>query len=139
MSNSFRPYALQPTRLLYPWDSPGKNTGVGCHFLLQGIFPTQGSNPHLLHLQHWQVGSLSQAPPGKLVSVIIAERCKAIRMQKSFSVVALSIFPASLLSSTPLPRPLLFFILCSSQENIILKQSVTPCANLSLIPVQDHL
>ena len=35
----------------YPWDSPGKNTGVGCHFLLQGIFPTQGWNPSLLHLQ----------------------------------------------------------------------------------------
>ena len=30
-------------------DSPGKNTGAGCHFLLQGIFPTQGSNLHLLH------------------------------------------------------------------------------------------
>ena len=38
-----------PTRLLCPWDSPGKNTGVGCHFLLQGIFPTQGSNPGLPH------------------------------------------------------------------------------------------
>ena len=36
-------------------DSLGKNTGVGCHFLLQEIFPTQGSNPHLLH---WQVDSL---------------------------------------------------------------------------------
>jgi len=34
---------------LCPWDLPGKNTGVGCHFLLQGIFPTQGSNLHLLH------------------------------------------------------------------------------------------
>ena len=33
-----------------PWDSPGKNTGVGCHFLLQGIFLTQASNPCLLHL-----------------------------------------------------------------------------------------
>ena len=32
-----------------PWGFPGKNTGVGCHFLLQGIFPTQGSNPGLLH------------------------------------------------------------------------------------------
>ena len=31
-----------------PWDSPGKNPGVGCHFLLQGLFHTQGSNPHLL-------------------------------------------------------------------------------------------
>ena len=36
---------LKPARLLCPWDSPGKNTGVVCHFLLQGIFPTQGSNP----------------------------------------------------------------------------------------------
>ena len=38
-----------PARLLCPWDSPGKNTGVGCHFLLQGIFLTQGSNWGLLH------------------------------------------------------------------------------------------
>ena len=37
----------QPTRLPCPWDSPGKNTGVGCRLLLQGIFPTQGSNPGL--------------------------------------------------------------------------------------------
>ena len=35
MSNSVRPHRRQPTRLLCPWDSPGKNTGVGCHFLLQ--------------------------------------------------------------------------------------------------------
>jgi len=41
-------------RLLCPWDFLGKNIGVGCHFLLQGIFPTQGSNPHLLN---WQVDS----------------------------------------------------------------------------------
>ena len=40
-----RPHGLQPARLLCPWDSPGKNTGVGCHFLLQGIFLTQGLNP----------------------------------------------------------------------------------------------
>ena len=53
------------TRLLCPWDPPGKNTGVSCHFLLQGIFPTQGSNPHLLCLLHWQVDSLPLAPPGK--------------------------------------------------------------------------
>ena len=37
------------TRLLCPWDSPGKNTGVGCHSFLQGIFPTQGWNPCLLN------------------------------------------------------------------------------------------
>ena len=37
------------SRLLSPWDSPNNNIGVGCHFLLQGIFPTQGLNPDLLH------------------------------------------------------------------------------------------
>ena len=46
-------------------DSRGKNTGVGCHALLQRIFPTQGLNPHLLCLLHWQVGSLPLVPPGK--------------------------------------------------------------------------
>ena len=44
-----RPCGLQPDRLLCPWDSPGKNTGVGCCCLLQGIFPTQGSNLGLLY------------------------------------------------------------------------------------------
>ena len=44
------------TWLLCPWDFPGKNTGAGCHSLLQGLFPTQGSNPCLnpLHLLHWR-------------------------------------------------------------------------------------
>ena len=37
MSKSVRPHRQQPTRLPHPWDSPGKNTGVGCHFLLQGM------------------------------------------------------------------------------------------------------
>ena len=51
-------YGLKPSRLLCPWDFPGKNIGVGCHFLLQGIFPTQGSNLRLLCLLHWQACSL---------------------------------------------------------------------------------
>ena len=51
------PHGLQPSRLLCPCDSAGKNTGVDCHFLLQGIFPTQRQNPHLLSLLHWQAGS----------------------------------------------------------------------------------
>ena len=54
MSYSLQPYGLWTTRLLCTWDSPGKNTGVGCHALLQGIFPTKGWNLCLLHL-HWQV------------------------------------------------------------------------------------
>ena len=49
VSDSVCPHRWQPTRLPRPWDSPGKNTGVGFHFLLQGIFLTQSSNPVLLH------------------------------------------------------------------------------------------
>ena len=50
-------HGLSPTRLLGPWDFPSKNTGMGCHFFLQGIFPTQGSSLRLLLgrqiLYHW--------------------------------------------------------------------------------------
>ena len=53
------------TRLLCPWDFLGKSTGVGCHSLLQEIFPIQGSNLHRLCLLHWLAGSLPLVPPGK--------------------------------------------------------------------------
>ena len=56
--DSLWPHGLQPARLLCPWNFPGMNTGLGCHFLFQGIFPTQGSYCHLLHLLHWQADSL---------------------------------------------------------------------------------
>ena len=49
VSNSLRLCELWSARLLCPWSSPGKNTGVGCHVLLQGIFPTHGLNLDLLH------------------------------------------------------------------------------------------
>ena len=48
MSNSWQPLRVQLARLLHPRDSPGKNIGMGGHFFLQGIFPTQGSNKSLL-------------------------------------------------------------------------------------------
>ena len=56
---TLRPHGLWPTRLLCLWDSPGKNTWVGCHALLQGIFPTRGWNLCLLCLLHWQAGSFT--------------------------------------------------------------------------------
>ena len=49
ISDSLQHHELQPTTLLHPWDFPGKSTGVGCHFLLQRSFLTQGSNPGLPH------------------------------------------------------------------------------------------
>ena len=69
-----RPHGLWPTRHLCPWDFPGKNTGVGCHGLPQGIFPTQGLN---LPLLHWQADSLPTVPPGKLPAALGVSNYKA--------------------------------------------------------------
>ena len=62
------PWTVARQDPLCPWDSPGKNAGLGCRFLLQGIFPTQGSNPCLLYLVYWQVGSLPLVPHRKSAS-----------------------------------------------------------------------
>ena len=64
-SDYLQPHGLQFIKLFCPWNSPSQNTGVDCHFLLQGIFPTQGLNPCLQRLLHWQADSLPVAPPGK--------------------------------------------------------------------------
>ena len=58
MSDSSQPRGLWPTKLLCPWDSPGREIGAVWRSLLQEIFPTQGSNLHLLHLLHWHTDSL---------------------------------------------------------------------------------
>ena len=58
VSDSLRPLGLKSARLLRPCNFPGKNTAVGCYFFLQVIFLTQGSNPCLMCLLHWQVYSL---------------------------------------------------------------------------------
>ena len=58
---TLQPDGLGPARLLCPWESPGQSTGVGCH-VLQGVFPTQASNWHLLRLLH---RGRAPVPPGK--------------------------------------------------------------------------
>ena len=76
-SNSLQTRGLNPARLLFPWNFPGKITGAGCHVLLQGIFPTQGSNPRFPHLPHRQVDYVPLCHPGKLYFFHQRmERCK---------------------------------------------------------------
>ena len=65
MSNSGWPRGLSPTSLLCPCSSLGKSTGMGCHALLQGIFPTQGWNPRLSRVLHWHEASSSLVPCGR--------------------------------------------------------------------------
>ena len=70
MPDSLQHHGLWPTRLFCPWNSPGDNTGVGCHFLLQGLFPTQGLNPLLLH---WRVDSLPLSRLGRTKTLVPQE------------------------------------------------------------------
>ena len=71
VSDSANPWTVAH-RLLFLWKSPGKNTGVGCHALLQGILPTQGSNPCLLH---WQADSLPVSYQGSPRLKILISGC----------------------------------------------------------------
>ena len=64
---------------------PGKNTGVGCHSVLQGTFPTQGTNSYLLCLLHWQAYSLLQShlgnPPAQIFGVNTLSMVRALTFQ----------------------------------------------------------
>ena len=101
MSDSLLPYGLEPARLRSPWDSPGRNTGVGCHALLQGIFLTQRSNPPLLHLRHWQMVSFPLVPLSRLGVGAITEITFPSDDSHCLHNTAPPIFP---LSSFTMPR-----------------------------------
>ena len=106
MSDFVQHYGLLPSRLLCPWDSPGRNTGVGCHFLLQGIFPTQGLNRHLLCLTcNGRGGPLPLMPPGKPPGTYPLTLCTVICLYSSMSI------------QTPWGQRLLF-----SAASLVLKQ-----------------
>ena len=83
---TLQPHGPQPARLLWPWDSPGKNTGVGCCALFQGS--SQGLNPCFL----WPASSLPLAPPGRF-SVFLTVSCywiqcltfQSLTRQRTFS------------------------------------------------------
>ena len=104
-------------------DSPGKNTEVSCHALLQGIFPTQGSNSCLLCVLHWPAGSLPLVLPRKLSGVQIF-----IALLFSRPVVSDSFRPYGLQHArSPCPSPSLeslpkfmFIILVMPSSHLIL-------------------
>ena len=78
VSDSLQPYGQVPARLCCPWDSPGNHTEVGCRALLQGVFPTQGSNPCLLCLPAL-AGRFSTT--SATWEVLVLSTCVLIRLQ----------------------------------------------------------
>ena len=65
VSNSLQPYELSPARLLCPWESPVKNTGVGSHSLFQGVFLTQEMEPASITSPALAGRFYTAEPPGK--------------------------------------------------------------------------
>ena len=119
MSDSLRLHGLLPARLLCPWDSSGKNTGVGCHALLQVISPTQGWKLCLLHCGWipycWTTG---EAPFHQGDSTNRARARRSVRRegvtckltnppcpQSSLSANLLILLPKPILSCSVLPAP----------------------------------
>ena len=118
MSDSLQPFGLQPTRLLCPWDSPSKDTGVGCQAHPQRIFPNQESNPGFLCLLHWQMGSLPLAPLGKPI-------CMYTYMYFYFLQLSLILKTPSGISVisfnyTPILKCSLYLCICITCPNICL-------------------
>ena len=74
------PWTVAPLRLLCLWDFSGENAGVGCHFLLQGIFPAPGWNPRLLGLLPWQMDS---SPLSHLGSLHVSHTCFKVCLAQS--------------------------------------------------------
>ena len=88
VSDFLRSHRLYPARLLCPLHSPGKNTGVGCHFLLQGIFPTQRLNTSLFCLLDWQEGSLPLVHLGRPIRKYMASlKIKYSRVSQFHEIV----------------------------------------------------
>ena len=100
MSDSVRPHGRQPTRLPCPWDSPGKNTGVGCHFLLRCM--KVKSESEVAQLCPTPSDSMDCSLPGSSVHGIFQARVLewgAI----AFSPVSLSVTPWAVACRAPLP------------------------------------
>ena len=104
-SDSWRPYGPQVTRLLCPGNSPGQHTGVGCHFPLQAIFPTQGSHLHLSPLLLWQADYLPLCHLGSPHTTLDlgqkAEKWKGVYTHIHLRVCTLSHFSRVWLFVTP--------------------------------------
>ena len=129
MSYSLWPHGLWLTRLLRPWDFPGKNTGVGCYFLLQEIFPTQGLNPGLPALQ---ADSLLSESPDKAEAV----------MKKNTEVgchfLLQEIFPTQGSNLHWQADSLTLSHLASPHSSIYICQSLTPNLSHSLPTTHNH-
>ena len=120
MSHSLQPHGLQPARLLCPWNSPGRNTGVGCHSHLQGISLTQGLNPRLLHCrQILYCLSHQEAPFLPYAASFQRTRATPTSFKSPPPTLPASIFYLSRLHSTLLHPSVFVFSLCPNHQHTL--------------------
>ena len=125
VSDSLPLRGLWPPRFIFPWDFPGKNTVMGCHSLLQGIFQTQGSNPGLLHcrqilycLSHQDklaIGMLGQIKRLELSLLFAEYNCEEISLSNEQGTD----FWMSLPAGSPNPCPTFWHSCCLADEQTI--------------------
>ena len=132
MSDSVTPWTVAARRLCSR-DFPGKNTGVGCHFLLQGIFPTQGSNPGFLYHLHWQVDSLPLVPPGKPCNQLHGTNFQDCSVTKYVQLFATP-WTACSTPAFPILHCLLSLLKLISTKSVMLYNYLILCCPLLLLP-----
>ena len=123
MSDFLPPYELQPARLPCPWDFPGKNNGVGCHFLIQGIFSNHG-----LNVFPTMVDSLSPSHPGKV------SPSQTFVVVQLFSHVWLFLTPWTAACQAPCLHSLLELAQTKAIESVMPYSHLIICFLLSFLP-----
>ena len=123
-----RIYGLWSTSLFCPWNSPVKNTRVGGHALLQGIFLTHGLNPWVSHI----ASRLTSEPPGKLPLYVYIERCnKNIFLRPLLSSLHSEFQPICLFKSSNISRKVSGPPVCTMGS---VQTEIWPYSSLDLLP-----
>ena len=135
MSDSLQPNGLQPIRLLCPWNTPGKNTRVGCHSTLQGVFPTQGLNLSLLHYRQILHHLSHQGSPFRIYPVFLhcSYSCECIRDKYiQFNSIQFSI---SVMSDSETP----WTAACQASLSITNSRSLLKLMSIQSVMPSNHL
>ena len=90
VSNSLRPYGWQPSRFLCPWDSPGKKTVMGCHFLFRGDLPNPGMETGFLVSLHWQAAPLPLRHLGSPFNFYLHKKIEILHCQEPTTLICVS-------------------------------------------------